>query len=278
MKCENCGFEQEEGKFCGQCGSQIAATNEQMEEIVDATKGNQPEGKGKQVRGNSETMEKVKDTTKMYSTYFMKHLKRPSLIFSSREESFKYGLTNIVITTVLIALIFYMLINNFVQSTFGYYDGMGIGDALTNSYAVGPSFLSVFSYTIIFALISIAIVVFILFLINHLFGTAYSIKEIVSIYGAHLTSVIVLGLVAFLLVILKSNIVGGYIWLLVISLVLSIIPVYLISSLLTRRSKSIDPVYGYLLYLISVGIAFIIIFSIIIDSRLGDFIDEMPIF
>lgn len=291
MKCTDCGLEQEEGKFCGQCGASLPVVDHKglnVEQVVvhhapnesagqdrveqatgmdSSLQGSSSNSQGVEV--NKDAMDKVKHTTKAYWTYFIEYLKHPSLIFSKKEESFKHGLISIVIVAFLLALSTSMLVRNLTRLA---YRDFG---AMFSDYYVGPSIFSIFWYALVFVVISMAIILFLLFVVNQLFGTAYSLKEITSVYGAHLVPVIVVTGIAFLLIVLKSYTFGGYLLLIAFALAVTTFPVYLISSLLTRRSKSLDPLYGYLIYLVLMGIAFSIFAFILMDSAFGQMLDEI---
>lgn len=283
MRCENCGTEQDVGRFCGKCGTPLTETNlenaqsssndqitSEKQQTAESTYDEQAAVIEKKEASN-EAVDKVKHTTKMYGAYFVEYLKQPSLIFSKREEEFKYGLINMAIVSLLIALASYMLVRNFTLAAFGQYSGGMFAD----SYASGPSLFPVFGYVLLFTIISIAIVVFLLYVTNHLFGTACSFKKMANIYGTHLVPVILFTCVTFILILLKANTFGGYMLLISLGLVLTTLPIYLLSSLLTRKSKNIDPVYAYLVYLVATGIAFSIFVFIMMDSTFGRILDQI---
>ncbi|MEC5423230.1 Yip1 family protein [Virgibacillus sp. C22-A2] len=280
MKCEKCGFEQEVGKFCGQCGAPIPKeeTNKEQfsrrEEVpgqntgetvhtehlatTDHTYSNQTQPSvGEQT--NTDAMEKVKHTSKDYWAFFKEYLKHPSRIFTNREESFKNGLISMAIVAFMMAVSSAMLYGSFMDMAY-YYNG--------------PSGLSIFGYTLVFIAVSMVIILFILFLVNQLFGTAYSFKEMTSVYGAHLVPVIIVIAAAFLLILLKSFTIGGYLLLISFGLVVTTFPIYLISSLLTRQSKNLDPLYGYLTYLVLMGVAFLIFVVVLMDSTFGRMLNQ----
>lgn len=282
MKCENCGSEQDEGRFCGNCGTPLHEaspenahssphTQVENEGLLEKEQEREKQEKIAAPEVSHEATDKVKHSTKMYGTYFVGHLKRPSLAFTKREESFKHGLINLAIITVLMALSAYMLARNLIHAGYGYNNG----GMFTDTYSSTPPLFPVFGYTFVFSIISIAIVIFLLYAINQLFGTAYSMKKMVSVYAAHLIPVIVLTGIAFILILLKSNTIGGYLLLLALGLVMTTLPVYLISSLLTRRPKNMDPVYAYLIYLVITGIAFVIFVFIMMDSTFGRVLDQI---
>ncbi|MDY0394164.1 hypothetical protein RWE15_06290 [Virgibacillus halophilus] len=85
----------------------------------------------------------------------------------------------------------------------------------------------------------------------------------------------VAALAAFLLLLLKANTVGSIVFLIAIGLLITSMPLYLISNLLTKSAKTFDAYYGYLLYLVLAAIAFGIYFTILADSSIGNLLDSL---
>lgn len=307
MKCSACGFKQDEGKFCAKCGgglvddtsgggSEHQNTTEEKEMSTDTHKVDEPSVEGDQSQ-HAEPRERTQDlaaattaqTTnaspesepapkesifsnrtedsfeRVYWIYIKTYIKRPSAIFKTREKEFINGIINILITIFMGSLSFFMLINGFAKSLYSQDQG---------TIDTGLSFLSIFGNAFIFTLISVALIIGILFGINMLFGTEWSFKSIVSIYGAHMTPVIIFTIATFLLILLKSYTYGSFFILIYIALLVTAIPVYLISSLLSKVEKPVDPFFGYFIYLIAVAIIFAIFAGIVIDSTFGELIDE----
>lgn len=278
MKCSQCGFEQEEGKFCGKCGGKLISAAEAEPTNDHVTQAENPNNASveqetsdqtstqteretaasvaNQAAETNESLEKVKETSRAYGGFFINYLKNPSQIFARQSSELTNGLITIGIVALLTILTFYSLINN----------AMG-------EYGYGPSFISVFFNTLIGLVVFIAIVVTLLFLINKLFGTDISYQSVVSIFGAHMTPVAIFVAIAFLLSILKSNMYAILFLMIGLALIISIIPLYIISSLLTKRPKGIDPLYGYLLYILAFIISFSILAGILVDSALGNMIE-----
>src|SRR5690625_7495914 len=129
-----------------------------------------------------------------------------------------------------------------------------------------PTFLSIFLNTLLLIVLAIIVTLTLLFVINKLFGTDYTYKEMVSVFGAHMVPVIVVGGISLLLVLVKSNTAGSIAVSITIAFSITTIPIYLISNLLSKRPQAVDPLYGYLLYVVSAGLSFEILFTIFIDS------------
>lgn len=301
-KCTQCGFEQEDGKFCGKCGSPLAEVppkqpneaekaeegvpdNQTNEEVYQQPKTHSPEqeaeiaatmaqgdeaGAGRPsgetppqgTKAENDTVERVKETSKEFWSYFIYYLKQPSHIFKKHKTEFVNGLINIIAMLILLSLSSYFLTKNFMM-------------AASYGYVTGVPFFSIFGNTLFFGALFIVLIVAILFAINKLFGPGYSFKEILSIYGGHLSLATVLAASAFILLLVKANLIGMILIALVLGLAITSAPIYLISSLLTQKSKSLDPYYGYLIYTVAVGIGVFILFTILADSAIGGLLDDL---
>ena len=313
MVCSSCGYEQESGKFCGKCGTKLEAMSPVIEKgqvvsetnsivveqatnvessdtmtqnkvaaevangmaqqaVAEAARGVNQQAATSEYASNVKSsiqIEKVKEQSKMYGSYFMHFVKQPSSIFVRGEREFTNGIISIILVSILVALTLYTFVNNFARATLG-----NFGDLFMNNYS-GPSFMSVFGSTFLFTLASIALVIASLFAISKLFGPAKSFKEIVSIVGAHLTPVIIVGVVALLLILLKSNTYGSVLLSVVIIFTVFVLPLYLISALISKQPRGVDPLYGYVLYIVLFSIVFSIFVSVLADSTVGRYLDEL---
>lgn len=260
MTCTNCGHSQEAGKFCGKCGSKMESTpltesTAIPEQAATSDSIEQPTPQAVPAEPNIH-VEKLKSHSKMYSSYFMRQLKRPSLSFNQLTTEFTNGVISIVLLGVLISIALYTFINNFAG-------------------AYGPGFLTIFTNILIFSIIMIGIVTLSLFMINRFFGPQLSYKSICSLYGGHLSPLLLTSAVSILLMFLKSYTYGNVLLSLVFTFAIFILPLYLISSLLTKKASTVDPLYGYMLYIGAFSILFIIFITILADSSLGEYIDAL---
>ncbi|MED3571312.1 CHY zinc finger protein [Cytobacillus praedii] len=277
MLCSHCGSEQESGKFCGKCGGRFEETvnQENSAETMAAVnlssmseQAATTESQASTVK-TSDQIEMVKTKSKLYGSYFTQYLKQPSRILVKGEQEFTNGIINIILASLLVALTLYTLVRNFTRAAFGDLD-----DLFMDSYS-GPSFMSVFGGGFLFTIVSIVLVILSLFAISKLFGPNKSLKAMVSIYGAHLIPAVILSGAAFILILLKSNTYGSILLTIALLFILSILPLYLISSLLTKQPKGIDSLYGYILYIILFSIAFSVFVSVLADSTIGSYLDKV---
>ena len=261
MICVNCGHQQETGNFCGKCGAKLnetsGQTNESIVDIESAATNPQPNQQTAPPVEPAEPnvyVENVKEKSKLYFQYFMQYLKNPAHVYKRGEAEFPNGLTSIIILGVLLGLSFFTLINNG-----GFYD---------------PSFFSVFGGILFFSFVSMGLVIVALLLINNFFGPQHSFKSIVSLYGGHLSPILLIAAASLLLMLLKSYTFGSLALVIIFMFLISLLPLYLISVLLTKKSSGLDPFYGYVLYIVTFSILFGIFTVILADSTIGGFIDE----
>src|SRR5699024_8600695 len=251
LKCSNCGHEHESGKFCGKCGQPLtqttnagteetaatAAVNKQQNHVQNAQPNpntqqpQQPQQQAQQQQVNP-TVEKMKATSRSYWAYFVRYIKQPSLAFQSGATEVTSAIISCVLYVVLLALSVYFLVR---QNTYGMFEA--------------PFFRIFFGLGLVL-LFFLPVTMLRMFLTNILFCPGASFKAVIAQYGGHLTPALFLAALTFVLVILNSYTFAALFFFISIGVMLSVIPVYVVSSFLTRSSHTIDPFYGYLIYLV----------------------------
>ncbi|WP_144512797.1 hypothetical protein [Bacillus sp. FJAT-22090] len=247
--CSNCGQEQVVGNFCGTCGNKFEKVLLRTERNTTAKTSVQP------VEPNIH-IENLKQRSSIYRTYFIQQLKKPSFAFQQGEKDFSNGLFSIVLFTLLYTISLYLITHNNLR-----------GDSLF----FFPYFIQIILLTFLFFAISI----FSLFIINSFFGSQYSLKAIISFYGGQLSPLVVTISLSLLLMIIQSFTFGNI--MLVISFIITmfVLPLYLVSFLITKNPSEIDPLYGFILYIAVYVLLFVIIVTLLADSTLGRYLDNM---
>ncbi|HWL27099.1 MAG TPA: DUF6574 domain-containing protein [Ureibacillus sp.] len=307
-KCFACGNVQETGNFCAKCGgalTDVAATNDvgastpnpnqSMGQAVPPAPNYQQPGQGQptpnfqqqgqpnyqqppfqqqpfQQQGQQYQqyqqaapsqpnvhVERVKDQSKMFFSYFVNYLKQPSSIFGTGERQFTNGLIGIIAYALIIGLTLFVYAN-------GIFGGFFV-DA-------GTIFFNVFGGSAIFIAAIFAVIVLSLFIVAKGFGPQTSWKEIVSLLGTLSIPSIVLSILSFFFILIKSYDFGN--WLLIVSilLIISAIPLYIITRLLTIKSKSLDSFYAYLVYIVIFSILFYLLINVVWNNTAGRFMDS----
>lgn len=239
MKC-SCGHEQVSGKFCGKCGARLGNLDQPMAVEMPL--------QSEQVLSNTATvdtsiqLDNLKQKSLMYWNYFLQHLKNPSKSFTSQNNDFTNALISLIIYAAIFGYTFYRLVDGSLGKLLGALSSF-IGDETASI-----PFSSIFFKTVIYVAIIMAIVTLALFIVGKYFGPDHSVKKTMVIYSAHSLPAIVIGLAAFLLILLNSLTYGGVLLLASLVYVVLLSPGYVISVLLSRKPKGVDPLFGYTIY------------------------------
>ncbi|KIL45574.1 hypothetical protein KP77_28660 [Jeotgalibacillus alimentarius] len=271
MICSTCGHTQVSGNFCGKCGADLRhqsseATTDVQKETATAY---EHPAAAASVAPPNEYLDKAKKTSKGYFTYIKNFVKYPSGIFKSAAAEFTNGLISLILFTVLFSFTIYFFVQSIARSMFG-----GMGDLFMSEYA-GPSFFTIFSQSFLYTVIYIALIAASIFVITKLFRTDHSFKEIVSTYGVHMIPSLILIVLSMVLIIMDAYTYGVFFIALSVLFATIFVPIYMVSSMLTRNAKSIDPFYGYISYLVLFAIITSVYTGLLADSAMGNLIDEI---
>lgn len=241
--CSNCGHEQEGGNFCGTCGNRF-------EKVLLRTE-----------RNTTSTLQQVEpnihiENLKKYRSYFIQQLKKPSIAFQQGEKDFTKGLISILLFAMLYAMSLYLL----VHSNFR-------GDSI--------NFFPFFCHILLLTFLLFAISIFSLYVINCFMGSSFSFKAIIGFYGGHLSPLLLSISLSLLLMVINSYTYGNIV--LVISFIIAvfILPLYLVSYLVSKNTNEIDPLYGFILYVAVFVLLFIILVTLLAGSTSGKYLDKM---
>ena len=274
MKCTKCNHEQDSGKFCGSCGNALIATNfEGPESVIPEMVTQTPYPSPVQTQTYQAPaepnvhVEKVKETSKQYWTYFLQYLKKPSSIFDQPSSNFVHAFISIILFALILTLSLHKNIS-LVASPLEEFSSF-IGQE-----SVMPSFISILFSTLLTVAVLILLGMVSVFLISKFFGNNVSFKDVFTLIGTLLIPFIVIGLVAYILLLIGSLFFGNV--LLVVSFLLSIyvMPLFVVSKLLAKTSRSLDSFYAYLAYIVLFLIGFSIIATVLVDSTIGNYLSD----
>lgn len=275
MQCNNCQHQQSTGKFCVKCGSPLIHTSSQTTENVFVPPTPARETQNPTVAATIPSyqttvepnlhVEKVKETSKQYWSYFIQHLKKPSTIFNKGETHFINGIISMVILALFTSLALYKNISVLFKP-------FSSGNLFETDNLM-PSFFKIFFSTSLtigaLALLSMTII----YLVTKFFGTIVTFKHVVAVNGALTVPFILLAIIAYILLLIDSLVFGNALLFLSIIFSLFIMPLYVISNLLSKESNY-DSFYGFLSYIVLFAIGFSIVSSIFIDSTVGQYITQ----
>lgn len=265
--CLTCGSKQEKGNFCEKCGGQMdnveleqAAT---VADTLDQEESIKYESNNSSSLQNSEQLENIKKHSKMYATYFIEQLKTPTVHYQVN-TAWKNSLANIVLYIILTAISVYFLIRSMVGGFFGGFD----------SYAA-PSFIKIMFYFSIFIVLLISINMLAVFITSKLFSEEIGFAKVVHKIGNYYTLPIIFSVLGIVLVIIKSFTYSTLIINIGFIMAIFIIPFFVMVKLLSNKSKGIDSFYALLFYLVVTGVLSYIVFSFIIDSAIGNYLNYL---
>ncbi|MBK3497436.1 hypothetical protein JFL43_22030 [Viridibacillus sp. YIM B01967] len=272
LKCSTCGTEQESGKFCGKCGNSITEQVESSEQTTskqnEAAATTSSAVQSNQKTTQNESIEKVKIQSRQYWSYFIKNLKNPSHGFKEKGQQFINAIISMAILSILLGITVYYGVSQSIKAASG-------GFSSTVEEVLGISLFSVIFYVFIFVAASMLIVEVVLLMMSRFVNQNISFKDIVGIYGAHLSPVISLAAVTFLFYLLSANITASIMLVIVYILAIFIMPLYIICKLINEQPQKIDAFYGYIIYIVAFTIVYYIFIMVVIDTALGRFIDSL---
>ncbi len=201
-------------------------------------------------------VENIKRKTKIYCSYFIQQLKKPSQAYNHGEGRFSSSLVSIIIFTALVTASQFLFTNDLYGSN-------------------SPSFLSFFIETFLLTFFIIGLVIFASFLISNFFGPQHSFRTIISFYGGQLSTPIILVTTSIFLMLVESFSYGNALLTICIVFGIFILPLYVISFLLTKSNSAVDPLYGFILYIATFTILLLLFVTIVGSSKVGEYFNNM---
>ena len=261
--CTACQNEQAEGNFCGKCGNPLeesaattkgetVATSEAIPEPEKASANATAQQASPQT---NEQIELLKIESKAYVNYFLEKLKIPSY-----ESNFKNSLISIAIFLVLSAIGIFAYVKN-----------------MTSGY-IALSFFSIFMSLVIFFTLMIFVSILSIFLTTSLGENKPPFKVIIKKYGNYFPTAVSLTIIGLILILVKSNNVGIFLISLGITIVITVIPLYLATKYIQTLSFKLDKFYMFLIFLAVQIILYIILFTVLADNLLGQIQSYFPYF
>ena len=237
MYCIHCGNQQREGQFCARCGTALDSEVIGMRTVAVR-------------RQSTDYVEKLSTIIQGYGQYFWKRMKQPGEVFTQGDKEFSRAVVTIVLLSIFAALAIF-----------------------TSTKEVESPSLLMIGNVMAYVLLTTIIVVGSLYVTTIFLGPEQSIKEFVTLYGTHLIPSTVLGVIAFLFLLLSINALGNLLLLFALLFALLIVPLYIVVKVLTLDVSALDPLYGVVVYLIIFGIISYICLAVFGDFIMGDLLD-----
>ncbi|AJD92203.1 hypothetical protein JMA_28860 [Jeotgalibacillus malaysiensis] len=272
MSCIKCGHEQSAGKFCGNCGSEMVVKEDFVSQNQHQASAPPPplqeqvqqQHQAAVASAPNPTIEKAKATSKNYWNYFKQYIKSPSHSLITGEAEFKNGVISIILFSILLGSLPYLVARRAMESTFG---GFGMSD-------YGPSFFEMFFQSFMITAAIVFLIITCLFLINKVFGREDTYKSVMTIYGSHILLPLIFLVTAVVTLLMSMYTLSSILIILSLATAVGSIPLYIISSLLSTKSKTADPLYGYIAYIVLVSIATVLLGTSIAESSFWEMMDS----
>ncbi|GAA0469597.1 hypothetical protein [Alkalibacillus silvisoli] len=129
LVCENCQHQQEEGRFCENCGKPISndsGSNESPDQQEDQSQ-DQGQSQASESKSSNAQLDQAKNFTKNYWEYFISTLKNPNLALKQQESSYINGIITLVIMSLTLSLGVYFLLNGLFSQLVG---GFGVDESV----------------------------------------------------------------------------------------------------------------------------------------------------
>lgn len=269
LVCPNCNHQQEEGKFCGECGTETVESTVSAGEKVDSIKEetsqedlsasveSQPIAQEQTAAtieqsnvNTQQTVEVTKQALGQYWDYVLLLLKNPSRAFNLNMNYFVYGLVTIGIYAIAFSLSLYFLGNSYYKKFAGIW-----------SETSSLPFFEINSRMVFFMIICMAILFFSAFIVIKLAKSSLDFKTLIAQFGGLIVPFASLNVIAIL---------GGLIG----SLPITLIPIYLsvlfvfiyIPVVFTYEKVSQVNNQGQKVYFSLLTVILIIVFSMILSD------------
>jgi len=193
LVCKQCNFEQQSGKFCGQCGSPLVEQTEQAaeqtvnEKQVPEEVQNVESASSEEAAAAADSVQTVqrKNVLKAYVSFIGNVIKNPTRAFQLNDHHFGYALATIAIYALAYALANYFLANKMEKDMYG---------SLSTSLPFIDITVPLFFYILLFiagALVSI-------FAAVKFMGNPASVKQIIVQFGGLLIPFMAINVVMIL--------------------------------------------------------------------------------
>lgn len=276
MKCEKCNHEQITGKFCGKCGNALLAqtsvntgpTFQQVSTAQPVTSAPSAVPTYQAPTDPNLHVEKVKETSKQYWAYFLEHLKKPSTII----ERYDMNFINALITFAIFALITALSVNDMISyfiTPIDDFAGLFVEESLK------PSFVKILFYVVCALAIAFALSIGSLFAVSKFFGPQTHFKPLITMFGTYLIPSVLVALAAYLLLLIDSLVIGRTLFVLGLLFAIFVMPLFLITTLINKKSQQIDSFYAFIAYIVLFAVGLSIVLSVFVDTTLTGLISQI---
>ncbi len=214
ITCPNCGHQNENVKFCSNCGTEL-----DQSQAVNPETSNQP-------KAPNETAEKLKATSQNYGKFFMEYLKKPSNARFTTENDFINGLITIAAFVLIATILSYI--------------------SITANYPFGsPSFMDAFFKPLVSELILYAVIPVLIFgAYFNFIDKGKNIQQFYAKFGAYLIPFALVFIVGELFSLLDIGVLSYVAATIGSTGVLLMIPTLILFEQDSESKKGLDRVYA----------------------------------
>lgn len=269
MKCVHCGNEQANAGYCWKCGTPLGRSSATTSSQLAVPRDDQTEDIQIAKVNATIQFDKLKKQANQYKEYFFVHVKHPSISFSGQHPEFLNGIISLFLYALLFGVATFMAIKDVLQQSYGNMEVLGM-----NEYG-SPSAFSVFFTVFLFVVVCMAVVTLALFIANKWFGPGESGKKVLIVYSAHTLPAIIINLVACGLLLVNSGYYGSLLLVASLFYVVMLAPSYVVSILLSKRPKGVDPVYGFTVFALLLVIACNVLYRVLEDAAIYSYLASL---
>lgn len=265
--CPTCSHTQEDGNFCGKCGTPLSdhteqtsvpetvATNQEAVYSESHSTTSQPEP-----TQPNEQIEKLKTESKQFFSFLLQQLKSPSQHFNQVNSGIKNSLISISLYILLTAIAIFSIVRSLFGGGYGYF---------------GPSLVQVVFYLTLFSLLVLAVNLTAIFVTSKLFSESLTFGEVTRKVGGYYVLPIAFSLGSILLALIHSYTLSSIILYIGAILAFGTVPTFVMMKLLASKSKSVDGFYAFLFYIAFTAVIGFILGLLIMDSAIGELLGYM---
>lgn len=256
MQCPTCGQQTAEGKFCTNCGAQIAY-DDSSNATADSTAGNEPQmdSHHHEDSTSNETMEKLKTTGSNFGHFFATLVKKPSEAKKANGSDMNSGIITFVIFSLLIALSYHFMLRS-----------------ISMGFFMDITFFDSFIMPSIIFIILLFVVACLTFAGAKLSVQTVTFPDVIAKYGAYMVPFFLLFTAGLLLSLIDISALAGLLILISILGILLIAPTII---LMEQPPKGFDRIYILLGLYVIVLLVFGFFLQSFLESNFGTFMDMM---
>ncbi|WP_462410834.1 zinc ribbon domain-containing protein [Neobacillus sp. Marseille-QA0830] len=272
MICPNCNHENQGGKFCENCGTNLTTASQTAAATDTINRVETPYYQNPQAHHNgaqpaqpaaaNQYIETTKKISKLYFGYAMEVLKRP---FSTSQfyggEQFVNGIITMCLYALFTPLVLYFGLKGILEELGSF--GGGLFDSAVES--ITPPFGDAVVKPFFGYLVFIFLVSAFTFGAIKLGKVQAGYKEVIARFGSFLLPITALLLVALLLSLLKMKF-SFFILLFAIFGSITVVPALVIASFKRNTTEGLDVIYGTLLTYLATFITIYIMANILFES------------